>query len=149
MVTVQAPVPVQAPPHPPKGELPEGVAVRETTAPGVQAVVQVVPEEPEQLTPEPVTLPAPPPPIVIVSDLMAAWKDAPTLLAALIVTVQAPVPVHAPDHPAKSASPTGAAESVTVEPAAGLATQAPLVPAPQSIPEPVTFPFPVTVTVSG
>jgi hypothetical protein len=87
--------------------------------------------------------------MVTVSALVATWKDAVTFRAVLIVTVQAPVPEQPPDQPAKTASPTGVAVSVTTEPADGLAVQAPLDPAPQSMPDPVTVPLPVTATVKA
>lgn len=62
IVTVQGPVPVQAPDQPVKSELAEGVAVRVTFAPKLKFAVQVAP----QSIPvgEEVTAPLPVPPLV-------------------------------------------------------------------------------------
>jgi hypothetical protein len=64
-----------------------------------------------------------------------------TVLAALSVTEQAPVPVQAPDQPAKVEEVSGAAVSVTMVPALYVAEQVD----PQDIPagEDVTVPAPV------
>ncbi|MBK7660155.1 MAG: hypothetical protein IPJ28_13885 [Betaproteobacteria bacterium] len=74
---------------------------------------------------------------------------APTLLAASIVTLQAPVPVHAPLQPAKKESATGAAPSATETPELKFALHV----APQSMPPGVDVttppPPPVFVIVSA
>jgi len=72
-------------------------------------------------------------------------NTAPTLAAALIVTVQAPVPLQAPLQPAKVEPAPGAAVSVTTVAAAKLALQV----APQFNPigELVTVPVPVPLRV--
>ncbi len=79
MVTVQEPVPEQAPPQPVKIELPSGVAVRLTTVPLVNEAVQVAP----QLIPagEEVTVPPPVPvlltvrvgPAVLFTNIKSCW----------------------------------------------------------------------------
>ena len=72
-----------------------------------------------------------------------------TLWAALIETMHAPEPLHAPPHPAKLEPTAGAAVSVTLEPEAKLAVQV----APQlmsaRVLETVPVPVPDLVTVSA
>jgi hypothetical protein len=79
--------------------------------------------------------PPPPPPKVAVTDL-----------AASIVTVQVPDPVHAPDHPVKAVPRPGFAVSVTTVPVEYCSVQS----LPQRIPAgfEVTMPVPETLTVS-
>jgi hypothetical protein len=62
-VTVQVPVPLQAPPQPPNSEPLAAVEVRVTTAPWLYVAVHV----PGHEIPEPVTVPEPEPPVVTVS----------------------------------------------------------------------------------
>jgi hypothetical protein len=76
-----------------------------------------------------------------------SWNVADTLSAAFIVTLQAPVPLHAPPQPAKRNPRSGAALSVTWVPTGKLALQV----APHVIPEGelVTRPLPVRLTDSA
>ena len=69
-----------------------------------------------------------------------------TLAAALIVTLQEPVPLHAPDHPVKRDPEAARAVSVTVVPDLKSCMQT----VPQAIPpgELVTLPAPLFLTVS-
>ena len=117
MVTAQVPVPAQAPDQPAKVEPATGLAVRVTTVPlvyaSVQSVPQLIPAGELVTVPEPVPVllavkvKGPPPPVL---------KVAVTVLAAFMVPAQVPVPVQAPDQPAK------------VEPAAGVAVRFTMVP---------------------
>ena len=105
IVTVQAPVPVQAPLQPRErrarrrcgGQCDHGAV-------GVRAGTSAPHEMPAGAL---VTVPLPVPVLVTVSAKSGGMKVAVTDVAALIVTVQAPVPVQAPLQP------------VNVEPAAG------------------------------
>jgi hypothetical protein len=148
IVTVQGPVPVQPPPLQPKNVEPAaGVAVKVTAVPLVKPVEQVVPHEMPAgaLT----TLPLPVPDGVTVSAKDDCTKLAVTDMAALIVTVQGPVPVQPPP-----------LQPENVEPAAGVAVKVTAVPlvkpvaqvAPQEIPagvlEMVPAPAPALLTVS-
>jgi len=65
-----------------------------------------------------VTKPVPAPAVVTLRTYVGttALKLAVTLFAASIVTVQAPVPVHAPLQPVKVLAPFGVAFSVTAAP---------------------------------
>src|SRR5439155_1548832 len=131
-VTVQVPVPEQAPPvQPVKVEPAAGVAVNVTAVPLVKLAEQAAP----QLIPagELVTVPVPV-----------------TVVAAERVTVQAPVPEQLPPlQPVKVEPAAGVAVSVTAVPLEKLAEQV----APQLIPagELVTVPLPVPalLTVSA
>jgi hypothetical protein len=95
-VTEQAPVPAQAPLHPVKTEPAAAVLLRVTTVPDAKGAEQVAP----QLMPAgvEVTVPVPVPAFTTVR-VWLSLKVAATDLAALMVTVQAPVPVQAPLHP--------------------------------------------------
>lgn len=139
IVTEQVPVPEQAPLHPAKRELADGVAVNVTEAPALKEAEQAAP----QLIPagEEVTVPVPVPVLAIERVKFFRVKVAVTDLAVSIVTLQLPVPLHAPDQPVKSESADVAAVRVTAVPALKLEAQA----APQSIPagEEVTVPVPV------
>jgi hypothetical protein len=100
IVTVQVPVPVQAPAQPIKLEPAEDVAVKVTLAPCKKLEVQVAP----QSTPAGLLemLPVPVPDFVIVSaNLGIRLKLAVTVFAASIVTLQVVKPVQAPVQPAK------------------------------------------------
>lgn len=94
MVTVQVPVPLQPPPlQPAKTEPPPGVAVKVTEVPELKDFEQVLPQStPEGLL---VTVPLPVPPLETVR-VKNAVKVAVTVVSALIVTVQVPVPLHPP-----------------------------------------------------
>jgi hypothetical protein len=78
--------------------------------------------------------------------VVVALNTAPTLAAAFIVTVQEPVPLHAPLQPAKVEPVPGVAARVTTVPCAKLALQV----APQLKPagELVTVPLPVPLRVA-
>ena len=107
-----------------------------------------------QLIPEPVTVPVPVPEPVTASWYCGAVKPADTLFAELIVTLQAPVPLHEPPHPLKVDPPVGVAVSGTTVPDAKLALHVPLATPTlivQLIPPPVTdpCPLPLPVTVSA
>lgn len=145
-VTVQAPVPEQAPVQPAKIDAEEeGVAVNVTAVPllklAEQLVVQLIPAG------ELVTVPEPVPATVRLIGKDAGMKFALTEVAAFIVTVQVPVPVQAPLQPANREAPeVGVAVRVTLVPWMKLAEQV----APQLIPagELVTAPEPVPVLVT-
>jgi hypothetical protein len=102
---------VQAPLQPAKVEPPAGVGVSVTVVPGVkpaeQEVPQVMPDGLEATVPLPV-------PVLL--TVRAYVNVAVTDFPVFIVTVQVPVPVHTPPHPAKIAPLTGAAVRVTVVP---------------------------------
>lgn len=84
---------------------------------------------------------------VIAAEEPVALKVAVTVLAAFMATVHAPVPVHAPPHPAKTDPAAGVAVRVTELLAAKLAEHVP----PQSMPvgEDVTVPLPVPSLVTA
>ncbi|MGA8580849.1 MAG: hypothetical protein WB579_19335 [Bryobacteraceae bacterium] len=117
IVTVQPPVPEQAPDHPANVEPVPGVAVSVMTVPAAKLRQ---PEPHEVPTGEEVTVPLPVPDVVIVrvgltttvklNVAVTAWLE-------FIVTVQLPVPEHAPDHPANVDPAFGVAVSVTTVPA--------------------------------
>ena len=148
MVTVQEPVPVQPPPLQPENVEPAaGTAVKVTAVPLVKPVEQVVPQEMPAgaLT----TLPLPVPDCVTVSAKDDCTKLAVTAVAALIVTVQGPVPVQLPPLQPKNVEPAaGVAVRVTAVPLGKAAEQV----APQEIPagvlEMVPAPAPAFVTES-
>jgi hypothetical protein len=147
IVTLQAPVPVQAPLQPAKVEPVAGAAVRLTAVPLVNEAEQVAPQEmPAGVL---VTVPLPVPDLVTVSAKDGKMNVAVTEVAALTATVQVPAPVQPPP-----------LQPVNVEPAEGAAVKVITVPlvkaweqdAPQEMPagELVTAPepFPDFVTVS-
>jgi hypothetical protein len=116
ILTLQAPVPEHAPLHPAKVDPAAAAAVKVTVVPllkfALHVTVQLIPEG--ALVTEPEPLPA------TVTD---SWKLEVTVLkvavtdcAAFILTLQAPVPEHAPLHPAK------------VDPAFAVAVKATVVP---------------------
>jgi hypothetical protein len=146
IVTEQVPVPVQAPLQPAKEEALPDVAVSVTTAPVVKLSLQIDP----QLMPvgNEVTVPVPAPAFVTVRSYVPAVPNvAVTLRAALIVTVQLPVPEHAPLHPPKLEPEAGVAVNVTTVPEGKLSEQS----VPQLIPagedETVPLPTPAAATV--
>lgn len=114
-VTAQDPAPLQAPPQPTKVEPESGIAWRVTMLPLVKLAPHVVP----QLMPAGLeaTIPVPLPFFVTPSEYVlgvaTVAKVAATLRAAVIATVQLPVPVHAPLQPVNVEPVAGAAVSVT------------------------------------
>lgn len=111
MVTVQVPVPLQAPVHPAKEDPASGVAVKETTWPLEYEFVQPVP----QLIPAGVLTIVPfPVPVLLTVNLLLklAW----TVLDEFMVTLHAPTPVQAPLQPEKSYPLAGLAVNVTIVP---------------------------------
>src|SRR4051812_23740357 len=112
IVTVHAPVPLHAPPQPMNVESIAAAAVSVTIVPKLNGSVQSVP----QLMPVPETVPEPVPAFVTVSVNMLSVNVAVTLFAASIVTVHAPVPVHAPAQPLNIEPVPAAAVSVTIVP---------------------------------
>ena len=117
-VNEQAPVPLQAPPlHPTKALPAEGLAVSVAMVPGVSDSLQVLP----QLSNPPVRLTVPVP-VPILATESTPWgvgmNVAVTFLAALMVTVQDPVPEQSPPHPEKVYPVPTTADSVTTVPAA-------------------------------
>jgi hypothetical protein len=119
IVTVQVPVPEQPPPlQPVNVAVADGTAVNVTSVPLLNDAVQVAP----QLIPagELMTSPGPKPDRSAVSTKLEVEvfrvKLALTDLAALIVTVQAPVPEQLPLQPVKVAVADGVAVSVTTLP---------------------------------
>jgi hypothetical protein len=148
IVTVHVPVPEQPPPLQPVNVEPAaGVAVRATTVPLVKACEQVTPQE--MPAGELVTVPPPFPDFVAESVKDDCMKVAVVEVAALIVTVQEPVPEQPPPlQPAKVEPAAAAAVSVTDVPFANEAEQV----APQEMPAgvlvTVPFPAPALVTVN-
>jgi hypothetical protein len=144
IVTVQLPVPLHAPPQPAKLDPAAGVAVRLTCVPAAKLAPHVVP----QLIPAGalVTVPLPARPTVNVKEDGGFCENvAETLRTASIITVQLPVPLHAPPQPVKLDPAAGVAVRLTEVPGGKLALHV----APQLIPpgELVTVPFPVSLTV--
>src|SRR5439155_649690 len=122
-VTAQGPGPEQPPPlQPVKVEPAAGVAVNVTAVPLAKLAVQVRP----QLIPTGalVTVPLPVPALLTVSATVGRAKVAVTVVAALRVTVQVPVPEHPPPlQPVKVEPAAGVAVSVTAVPLVKLAEQ--------------------------
>jgi len=140
-VTVQVPVPEQPPPlQPLKMEPAAGAAVSVTEVPVANAAEQVAPQE----TPAGalVTVPLPAPALLTVSVKDCKAKVAVTEVAALIVTVQVPLPEQPPPlQPLKVEPAAGAAVKVTAVPLANETEQV----VPQEMPAGllVTVPLPV------
>src|SRR5438093_355575 len=148
LVTVPVPVPVQLPPlQPEKVEPAAGAAVKVTEVPLAYAAAQVVPHaRPAGAL---VTVPLPTPALLTVSVKDCSAKVAVTVCAALIVTVQVPVPEQPPPlQPEKVEPAAGAAVKVTEVPLAYVAAQV----APQAMPAgalvTVPLPAPLELTVS-
>jgi len=109
--TVQAPVPEHAPVQPVKIESEVGVAASETEVPALKFSTQVLPQDmPAGVD---VTVPLPFPVFPTVSANTFFVKVAVTDFAAVIETVQAPVPEHAPVQPVKIESEVGVAARET------------------------------------
>ena len=152
MVKVQAAVPEQAPLHPEKIEAGDaGDAVKVTVLPVLMGpeFVQVpvaVPDVIVQLIPAvPVTVPLPAPDPVTVTVLRV--KFAVTAWAAVIGTVQVPVPVQAPLQPEKDDPEVAVGVSVTDVPLSYGATQVPGQLMPAGLLVTVPEPEPAFVTV--
>src|SRR5450755_2440839 len=147
IVTEQAPVPVHAPLQPVKVEPAAALAVSVTTVPLLKLALQVVP----QLIPVGllVTVPVPVPALVTLNLKTTALNVAVTDFAALIVTLQVPVPVQAPLQPANVDPAATLAVSVTTVPLLKLALQVPgqLIPVGLLVTVPVLVP--ASETVSG
>jgi hypothetical protein len=146
MVTLQAPVPLQAPLQPANVEPESGTAVKLTTVPLAKLAEHVVPQEiPEGVL---VTVPVPAPLLatVRVKGPGFAVKFALTDFAASMVTLQAPVPLQAPLQPANVEPESGTAVKLTTVPLAKLAEHV----VPQEIPggELATVPVPVPLFVT-
>ena len=147
-VTAQVPVPVQPPPlQPVKVEPAAGAAVRVMAVPTVNEAEQAAPQE----IPEGALLTVPlPVPVLVTLRANDCWtKPAVTEAAALIVTVQVPVPVQPPPlQPEKVELASGVAVRVTAVPLAYGAAHV----APQAIPAgllvTIPAPAPALVTVS-
>jgi hypothetical protein len=121
MVTLQVPVPLQAPLHPAKVDPEPAFAVKTTATPLVKFALQVLGQVmPLGLL---VTAPVPVPPRVTVSGNVTVLNVAVTALAALMVTEQVPVPLQAPLHPAKVELEPATAVKTTVEPLVKFALQ--------------------------
>src|SRR3989442_27767 len=146
-VRVQVPGPGQRPPlQPVKVEPAAGAAVRVTAVPLEKLAEQVAP----QVIPtgELVTVPLPVPALLTVSAKVGSVNVAVTVVAALRVTVQVPVPEHPPPlQPLKVEPAAGVAVNVTAAPLAKLAEQV----APQLMPAGalVTGPLPGPALLPG
>src|SRR5579872_2645140 len=147
MVTLQVPVPEQAPLQPAKVDPAAAVAVRVTGVPlaklALQVLGQVMPAGLLLTDPEPV------PASVTVSANVTALNVAVTALAAVMVTLQVPVPEQAPLQPAKVDPAAAVAVRVTGVPLAKLALQVlgQVMPAGLLLTDPE--PVPASVTVSA
>jgi hypothetical protein len=147
--TVQVPVPVQAPLQPANVEPLAAEAVSVTEVPLAKLALHVLP----QLMPdgEEVTVPVPVPARVTVRVWVVALvlKVAVTDRAAVIETVQVPVPVQAPLQPANVEPLAAEAVSVTEVPLAKLALHVlpQLIPVGDELTVPVPVPARVTVRV--
>ena len=147
IVSVQLPVPVQSPPlHPIKIEPAAVLADRVTLVPlaklALQELGQLIPMGALVTVPEPL-------PAIVTDNGKFATNVAVTDCAALIVTVQLPVPVQAPLHPAKVEPAAALADKVTLVPLAKLALQVPGQLMPGGVLETVPLPVPARVTVRG
>jgi hypothetical protein len=140
MVTVQVPVPLQPPPdHPENPDPALGVAVSVTEVPLLNSALQTEP----QLIPAGllVTVPLPESTTVSAGDADTAVNNAVTETFPSKLSVQGPVPLHAPLQPAKVEFAAGVAVRVMEVPGLKAALQA----VPQLIPAGslVTVPLPV------
>jgi hypothetical protein len=148
MVTLQVPVPEQAPLQPAKVDPAAAVAVRVTGVPlaklALQVLGQVMPAGLLLTDPEPV------PASVTVSANVTALNVAVTALAAVMVTLQVPVPEQAPLQPAKVDPAAAVAVKVTGVPLAKLALQVlgQVIPLGLLLTDPEPVPASVTVKVN-
>jgi hypothetical protein len=145
-VTLQLPIPLQAPPQPAKPQPSAGVAARVTCDPAAKPALQFAP----QSIPAGTLVTAPPelPTTETERACTKLWVNvAATLCDEFIVRVQVPVPLHAPPQPVKVQSFAGVAVRVTCVPEAKFALQV----VGQLMPEGelVTVPLPLSPTVSA
>ena len=157
IVTLHVPVPVHAPDQLANTEVPTSLtalaaatiraAASETVVPPVYVAAHVAP----QLIPAgtEVTIPPPVPARTTVRSKLSLVNVAVTLRAWLMVTVHAPVPVHAPDQPANAETALGVAVSVTTLDAAYDAAQVPPHEMPPSEDVTAPEPGPAIATVSA
>ena len=138
---VQAAAPPQAPPHPAKLNPESGMAVSCTAVPSSKAAVQLLPQSIPPGAER--TLPRPSTSTVNVRRAVRA-KVAVIVLSPSSVSVQSPMPEHAPPHPVKLAPVSGAACSVSLVPESSRCVQPPR----QSLPMPRTAPSPWVLTAS-
>jgi hypothetical protein len=149
IVNVHVPVPSQGPaPQPANVDPFVGVAVNTICVPLAKLAVHAVP----QLIPAGalVTVPVPVPPFVTVNaTAFEVLNVAVTIAAAVNVTTQAPLPLHAPLHPAKVEPAAAVCVNVTIVPLAKVAVHAvpQLIPAGALVTVPV--PVPASATVSN
>lgn len=148
IVTVHVPVPEHPPPlHPPNVAAPVGAAVKVTVVPWPYTSLQSAPHE--MPAGDEVTVPEPVPDFVVVNVYVFSVNAAFTLAAAVIDTVQVPVPVQAPLQPENVEPADGDTVSVTLVPWVYDAEQV----APQEMPagdddtEPLPVPERVTESV--
>ena len=114
IITVQSPVPVQSPVQPAKVEPVAAVAVRVTLLPYEKLAPHVPPQSiPAGLL---VTVPDPVPAFVTLRAKGCRVKVAVTLRAAVMATMQLPVPVQSPPQPMKVEPVVGVAVRVTLLP---------------------------------
>jgi hypothetical protein len=146
MVTLQVPVPLQAPLQPANVEPESGVAVKFTTVSLAKLAEHVAPQEIPAGELATVPVPAPVLATVRVKGPGLAVKLALTDFAASMVTLQAPVPLQAPLQPANVEPESGVAVKFTTAPLSKFAEQL----EPQEIPggELATVPVPVPLFVT-
>src|ERR1041385_5439082 len=146
MVTLHAPVPLQAPPQPANVEPESGAAVKLTTVPLAKLAEHVVPQEIPAGELATVPVPVPVLATVRVKGPGFAVKFALTDFAASMVTLQAPVPLQAPLQPANVEPESGVAVKFTTAPLSKFAEHV----GPQEIPagELATVPVPVPLFVT-
>jgi hypothetical protein len=135
--------PLHAPPQPDRPQAEPGLAVRLTCVPALKLALHVVGQSmpPGEL----VTVPLP---LAVTESVLPVWlKVAITSWNAFIVTVQLPLPMHAPPQPRNNQPEFGFALRVTCATPAKFAKQAP--PPPQLTPEGelVTVPEPCSSTI--
>lgn len=148
IVSEQPRPPVQAPLQPVNMEPASATAVSVMMLFGVKGALQVAP----QLMPAGVLVTVPPPVPALVTVIWGGGPNsAVTLEALFIVTLQAPMPVHAPLQPTKVDRPEGVAVSMTVEAAgkSALHVAPQLMPAGELVTEPVPEPTTETPSVTG
>jgi hypothetical protein len=147
IVRLHAPVPLHAPLQPVKADSAAGVALRVTLEPIGRSALHVVPQL--SVVPVATTLPVPVPFLLALSVYFDRLKVARTLVHESIGTVQVPVPLQIPLHPANVESRLALGVSVTAAPLGKSLLQV----LPQLIPEgedvtlPVPLPSLVTVSV--